>query len=65
MFATCHTDGCTNAGIPIDVGDLTWTDDNGQTHPVAVSCGVCGQAIEDVTDQPPVAEDPTGPGVPE
>lgn len=52
MIAICHTEGCSNRGIPIDVGDLTWTDpDTGETRIASVACGVCGQPIEDVTDQ--------------
>lgn len=45
---TCHTEGCLNAEIPIDL-DLTWEDDEGETHNVdAVVCGVCGQPITDI-----------------
>jgi hypothetical protein len=51
MLATCHTDGCGNNGIPIDVGDLTYTDDEtGQTYPMTAVCGVCGQPIDDLTE---------------
>jgi hypothetical protein len=51
MRATCHTDGCGNAEQPIEVGDLTYTDeDTGQTATASVACGVCGQPITDITD---------------
>lgn len=44
---TCHTAGCSNAGIPIDL-TLSWVDDDGNTQTVdAVACGVCGQEITD------------------
>ena len=56
MYATCHTEGCTNAGIPLDVGDLTHTDDDGNTHTMGVSCGPCGQPITDVSDTAPEAD---------
>ncbi len=46
----CHTDGCGNAEIPISLV-LTYEDENGDTLRVdSVSCGVCGQQIDDVTD---------------
>ena len=43
MFAICHTGGCSNANVPIDVPN-----DADQ-----VACGVCSQPITDVTDTPP------------
>lgn len=55
--ATCHTQDCGNEGHPIDVGDLTMTDDEtGETFTAGVSCGVCGQPITDVGDAPPEPE---------
>jgi hypothetical protein len=48
MIATCHTEGCGNAGEAIDVGELTWTDEDGTEYTSAVICGVCGQPITDV-----------------
>jgi len=47
---TCHTDGCGNAGHPIDL-NLEYTDDEtGETGTVAdVYCGVCGQPITDIS----------------
>lgn len=49
-IVTCHTEGCGNGGIGIDL-PLTWTDDDGETVAVdAVSCGVCGQEITDVAN---------------
>lgn len=45
----CHTDGCPNAGIPIQY-DATFTDDDGETRNVdLIVCGPCGQEITDVT----------------
>lgn len=46
-IVTCNTDGCANAGHPIDL-NLTYTDDEtGEIVYVdAVQCGVCGQPIE-------------------
>jgi hypothetical protein len=45
---TCHTDGCENNGIPIEM-DLTFTDDEDNVHTVgSVSCGPCGQPITDI-----------------
>ena len=46
---TCHTEGCENAGQPIDL-DLTYTDDEGNTQTMGASCGPCGQPITDVTE---------------
>lgn len=49
MIATCHTEGCENNGEPIDVGDLTYTTEDGDQATSVVQCGVCGQPIDDVT----------------
>jgi hypothetical protein len=50
---TCHTLGCLNAEIPIEL-QLTYTDDFGVEQVVdAVTCGVCGQPITDIV--PPLA----------
>lgn len=52
--ATCHTDGCGNAEQPIDVGDLTYTDEEtGEQRSSGVACGVCGQPITDVGSATP------------
>lgn len=52
-IVVCHTSGCTNADVPIDL-DLTWTDDQGQQHSIdAVVCGVCTQPITDITQGEP------------
>jgi hypothetical protein len=51
-YAICHTDGCENSGVPIDVGDLTYTDGD-QTYTMGVNCGPCGQPITDVVDKAP------------
>ena len=46
--ATCHTEGCGNEGIGLDV-TTEWTDDDGATQTVSlVVCGVCGQEITDL-----------------
>jgi hypothetical protein len=51
---TCHTDGCANNGIPIEL-DLTYTDpDTGETVTVGgVICGPCGQPITDIEEASP------------
>lgn len=47
---TCQTDGCTNAGHPIEV-NLFFTDDEGETGRVdSVQCGVCGNEITDLKE---------------
>jgi len=47
---TCHTDGCANAEIAIDLPTTYEDEETGETRSVdAVICGVCGQPIEDVT----------------
>ena len=43
VYATCRTDGCLNALIPIDI----------QEGAATVVCGPCGQPITDLTDTPP------------
>ena len=55
-YATCHTSGCENADITLDVGELTSTDERGETTTSAVQCGVCGQIISDVTDDAPATQ---------
>lgn len=46
---TCHTEDCGNADQSIDVGPLTYEDEEGTTQEVgAVICGVCGQSITDI-----------------
>lgn len=67
MIATCHTEGCHNSGAPIEVGNLTYTDDeSGETITATVACGVCGQPIEDVVDNTaPEAATPDDGGPPE
>ena len=52
---TCHTEGCPNRDVPLQM-QLTFVDDvTGETYAVAaVVCGPCGQPITDITgpDQP-------------
>lgn len=46
---TCHTAGCGNQDMALEL-DLTFTDDDGQPAMIEwVVCGVCGQQITDVT----------------
>lgn len=46
----CHTEGCGNEGVPIELA-TTWTDEEGGVHDVgAVICGACGQPITDITN---------------
>lgn len=45
---TCHTEGCENSGIPLDI-ETTWIDENGVEQQVdGIACGVCGEPISDV-----------------
>lgn len=48
---TCHTEGCENADIPIEMA-LSYVDfDTGETVTVdAVACGACGQPITDIKE---------------
>ena len=68
--ATCHTAGCENDGIPVDVGDLTYTDEEtGEEYPMTVVCGPCGNPITDVSEAPepgpPVRPDQSLPETPD
>lgn len=49
-IVTCRTEGCENADVGIDVGDLTSVNpDTGETETVdSVVCGPCGQPITDI-----------------
>lgn len=45
---TCHTEGCGNSGIPIEI-ELTTRDEQGRVSQVsAVFCGACSQPITDI-----------------
>jgi hypothetical protein len=46
--ATCHTAGCVNAEIPIDVGEQRADPDTGELLVWYVVCGACSQPISDV-----------------
>ena len=47
---TCHTEGCANAGLTLEIS-LGYVDEEGNTQQVdAVACGVCGQQITDISD---------------
>jgi hypothetical protein len=58
--ATCHTDGCASAGIPIPGLVIGWIDDaTGETvYTSGVNCGVCGQPITDLVPPIPTPEPP-------
>jgi hypothetical protein len=60
MYATCRTADCANNGIGIDVGDLTWTDEEtGEQHTIEnVACGPCRQPITELTEAEPAAPSP-------
>jgi len=52
---TCHTEGCSSAGKPVDY-DLDLVDAFGESYRVdAVVCGACSQPITDI--DPPYAEE--------
>jgi hypothetical protein len=68
MIVTCHTQGCSNAGAPIDLTELFAAPD----PPEIVVCGVCGQAISDLIDpaelaptDPDGSQDPADDGTPD
>lgn len=47
---TCHTEGCGNAEIPIEL-ELSWTDDEGVAHTTdSAFCGACGNPITDIEE---------------
>jgi len=53
-LATCHTDGCVNNGIPLDVITSFTDPDTGETVTVGgVVCGPCGQPITDIREGTP------------
>ena len=59
MLATCHTEGCPNAEIAIDLASIV-VDENGTPLEIAVVvCGVCQTIITDVVEAAPY--DATGP----
>jgi hypothetical protein len=48
-IVTCHTEECGNTGIPIDIGDLSYRDEEGRVQQITtVVCGVCGKPITDI-----------------
>lgn len=50
-LVTCHTAGCENSGISIDM-NLEYVGPDGQTTYVSgVICGVCGQDITDIANE--------------
>ena len=49
--ATCHSDGCENAGIAIPVPIHYKDEESGETRRVDfVACGVCGNDIDDIKE---------------
>lgn len=51
IVATCHTNGCGNAGAPIEIAYDTEPPPAEQFGPPgAVFCGGCGQQISDITE---------------
>lgn len=51
-YVTCHTAGCTNAGVAIDVNTTYPDPETGDPVPVdAVVCGVCGHPIDDLQEE--------------
>lgn len=53
--ATCHTEGCQNNGMPVDVGERPTSDPmTGEPLPPdfewTIVCGPCGQPIDDVSE---------------
>lgn len=53
--ATCHTEGCGNEGIPIDLGE--W-DTEAWGEPGPVFCGACNTEITDVDNGSEPAPEP-------
>lgn len=49
-IVTCHTEGCANADIPIDLGEPPVGDDGQPIVWDSFGCGVCGQPIDDVVE---------------
>jgi hypothetical protein len=46
---TCHTEGCFNNGIPIELDLVAVDEETGQSSPVdGVTCGMCRQPITDI-----------------
>lgn len=50
LYSTCHTSGCVNEDVPVEV--LTWIDEEtGETvHADRVECGGCGQEVTDIAE---------------
>lgn len=50
--ATCHTQGCTNAGIPVPIAPpVDIITDEPVPPPWTVLCGACGEPITDITEE--------------
>ena len=47
---TCHTDGCENEGVPIEVDRSIDVGDGEVVESPTVVCGPCGQQITDITE---------------
>ncbi|HEY7487131.1 MAG TPA: hypothetical protein VH912_21930 [Streptosporangiaceae bacterium] len=49
---TCHTEGCDNNGVPLQLDLTVYDPDTGQPAGTTstVICGPCGQPITDIQD---------------
>ena len=57
ITVTCHTAGCENAGVPIEVESESTDPATGEVTTVgAFVCGPCGYAITDIS---PIEEEST------
>jgi hypothetical protein len=54
---TCRTDGCMNAGIPLEMNLEMDLGDGQIIYAVPVWCGPCGQEITDIDPPPPTPEE--------
>jgi hypothetical protein len=53
MLATCHTEGCPNAEITIDLASIVVDEDGAPIEIAVVMCGVCLEPITDVVASAP------------
>lgn len=58
-LVTCHTEGCPNAEIPIELATSFVDEETGETVRVgSVTCGACGQPITDIQEPQNEEEEP-------
>lgn len=59
MWATCHNEECEANGVPIDVGSMSYVnEETGETVTTdQVNCGDCGQQITDISSTAPAVEE--------